>query len=91
METYDPARSPDGDAPPGDTAERAPLRIFINYRHEDMPFAASALYRELKGRFGAENIFFYAGTLRLGMEFLEEITSRLSGTAGALLALIGPE
>jgi hypothetical protein len=25
------------------------------------------------------------------MEFLEEITSRLSGTAGALLALIGPE
>ena len=55
-----------------------------------MPFAASALYRELKGRFGAENIFFDAGTLRPGMEFLEEITSRLSGTAGAFLALIGP-
>ena len=74
------------DAPP-----RPPLRIFINYRHEDVPFAASALYRELKGRFGAENIFFDAGTLRPGMEFLEEITSRLSGTAGAFLALIGPE
>ena len=56
-----------------------------------MPFAASALYRELKGRFGAENIFFDAGTLRPGMEFLEEITSRLSGMAGAFLALIGPE
>jgi hypothetical protein len=91
MQTNDTARSSGADAPPGDAAEPPPLRIFINYRHEDMPFAASAVYRELKGRFGAENIFFDAGTLRPGMEFLEEITSRLSGTAGALLALIGPE
>jgi hypothetical protein len=36
-------------------------RIFINPRHEDMPFAASTLYRELKGRFGAESIFFDSG------------------------------
>ena len=86
METNDTAGISGADAPP-----RPPLRIFINYRHEDMPFAASALYRELKGRFGAENIFFDAGALRPGMEFLEEITSRLSGTAGAFLALIGPE
>ena len=86
MQTNDPVRSPDADAP-----DRPPLRVFINYRHEDVPFAASALYRELKGRFGAENIFFDAGTLRPGMEFLEEITSRLSGVAGAFLALIGPE
>jgi hypothetical protein len=90
MQTNDTARSSGADAPPGDAAERPPLRIFINYRYEDMPFAASAVYRELKGRFGAENIFFDAGTLRPGMEFLEEITSRLSGTAGAFLALIGP-
>src|SRR5580704_5083309 len=69
---------------------RAPLRIFVNYRHEDVPFAASALYRELKGRFGAEKIFFDAGTLRPGMQFLEAITSHLSSTAGAFLALIGP-
>jgi hypothetical protein len=82
METNDTAGISGADAPP-----RPPLRIFINYRHEDMPFAAPALYRELKGRFGAENIFFDAGTLRPGMEFLEEITSRLSGTAGAFLAL----
>lgn len=68
---------------------RAPLRIFINYRHEDVPFAASALYRELKGRFGAENIFFDSGTLRPGMPFLEAITSHLTGTGGAFLALIG--
>jgi hypothetical protein len=73
----------------GKEPDRLPLRIFISYRHEDMPFAASTLYRELKGRFGAEHIFFDAGTLRPGMQFLEAITSHLSGTAGAFLALIG--
>jgi hypothetical protein len=66
-----------------------PLRIFINYRHEDMPFAASTLYRELKGRFGKENIFFDGGTLRPGMRFLEEIKSHLAGTPGAFMAVIG--
>jgi hypothetical protein len=74
----------------GDGEGQAPLRIFINYRHEDMPFAASALYRELKERFGAENIFYDAGTLRPGVPFLEAITSHLGGAAGAFLALIGP-
>jgi len=54
-----------------------------------MPFAASALYHELKGRFGPEEIFFDAGTLRPGMEFLQAITSNLTGTAGVFLALIG--
>ena len=66
-----------------------PLKIFINYRHEDIPFAAWTLYRELKGRFGQENIFFDEGTLRPGMRFLEEIKLHLAGTAGAFIALIG--
>src|SRR6202142_700615 len=83
MDTNEMAGGRDGES-------RAPLRIFVNYRHEDMPFAAFALYRELKGRFGAENIFFDAGTLRPGMPFLEAITSHLTGAAGAFLALIGP-
>ena len=56
-----------------------------------MPFAASALYRELKGRFGKENIFFDDGTLRPGMQFLEEIKSHLTRTPGAFIALIGPK
>jgi hypothetical protein len=86
METSETARSPDSNE-----SVRPPLRIFINYRHEDMPFTASALYRELKGRFGADHIFFDASTLRPGMQFLEEITSHLSGALGAFLALIGPE
>ena len=84
IEANDLAASPDDDA-----QERPPLRIFINYRHEDVPFAASTLYRELKGRFDAENIFFDAGTLRPGMQFLEAIASHLTGTPGAFLALIG--
>jgi hypothetical protein len=79
------ARRADREAP-----DRAPLRIFINYRREDMPFAASTLYRELRGRFGAENVFFDMATLRPGMAFLEEVTSKSSGTTGAFLALIGP-
>jgi hypothetical protein len=74
----------------GGAGGRAPLRIFINYRHEDLPFAAAALYLELKRRFGAENIFFDSGALHPGMQFLEAIASRLTGTGGAFLALIGP-
>jgi hypothetical protein len=74
--------SADGPAAP-------PLKIFINYRHEDMPFAAMTLYRELRGRFGKENIFFDEGTLRPGMRFPEEIKSHLTDDAGAFIALIG--
>jgi hypothetical protein len=87
IDTTEPVQAADhvsAEAPGG-----PPLRIFINYRHEDMPFAASALYRELKRRFGAENIFFDGGTLRPGMQFLHEIKTHLNGTAGAFLALIG--
>jgi hypothetical protein len=67
------------------------LKIFINYRHGDMPFAASTLYRELRRRFGTENIFFDHGTLRPGMRFPEQIKSHLVGAPGAFIALIGPK
>jgi hypothetical protein len=83
-ESAQPAVGPSADAPTG-----APLKIFINYRHEDMPFAAMTLYRELRARFGRENIFFDEGTLRPGMRFPEEIKSHLAGGAGAFIALIG--
>ena len=66
------------------------LKVFINYRHEDMPFAALTLYRELKSRFGAENIFFDGVALQPGMDWLREIKLNLTGAAGAFLALIGP-
>ena len=72
----------------GGSAEQ-PLKIFISYRHEDMPFAAMTLYRELRGRFGQENIFFDEGSLRPGMRFPEEIRSHLTDGHGAFLAMIG--
>jgi SIR2-like domain/TIR domain len=87
MDTSDSARIA-GDPSTGGPAG-LPLKIFINYRHEDIPFAAWTLYRELKGQFGKENIFFDQGTLLPGMPFLEEIKSQLAGTAGAFIALIG--
>jgi hypothetical protein len=74
---------------PAEEAPGPPLKIFINYRHEDMPFAAMTLYRELRARFGKENIFFDEGTLRPGMRFPEEIRSHLTSGAGAFIAMIG--
>jgi hypothetical protein len=82
--------TPDVDSGAAETVV-PPLKIFINYRHEDIPFAALTLYRELKGRFGAGNIFFDGGTLRPGMQFLDEIRSHLTGPAGAFIAVIGPK
>jgi SIR2-like domain/TIR domain len=67
------------------------LKIFINYRHDDVPFAASALYRELRRSFGQENIFFDEGALRPGMRFPEEIRSHLTKGSGAFIAMIGSE
>jgi hypothetical protein len=66
-----------------------PPRIFINYRHEDLPGTAWALYFKLEAYFGAENVFFDHGTLRPGMHWLKEITSQLA-SGGILIALIGP-
>jgi len=87
MDTSNSARLAGGPSASGPAG--LPLKIFINYRREDIPFAALMLYRELKGRFGQENIFFDVGTLLPGMRFPEEIKSHLAGTAGAFIALIG--
>ena len=66
-----------------------PLKIFMNYRHEDTPFAAWTLYRELKGEFGKDNIFFDQGTLVSGMQFLGEIKSHLASAQGAFIMVMG--
>jgi hypothetical protein len=65
------------------------LRVFVNYRHEDTRWAAWALYFKLEEEFGAENVFFDNGTLRGGMQWFDEIRSRV-GDRGVFLALIGP-
>ncbi len=72
------------DTPPA----KSPLRVFINYRHEDTQGTAWALYMKLEVRFGAENVFFDNGTLRPGMLWLNEIRSHLAD-GGAFIALIG--
>ena len=87
VDTADSARPADGLSTEQPASPQ--LKIFINYRHEDMPFAAMMLYRELRERFGSENIFFDEGNLRPGMRFPAEIRSHLTDSNGAFLALIG--
>jgi SIR2-like domain/TIR domain len=65
-----------------------PLKVFINYRHDDARETAWNLYLQLKLEFGAENVFFDSGSLRPGQQWLDEIESRLAG-GGAFIALIG--
>jgi hypothetical protein len=45
IDTTDPSAPPDGMA--DETPAGPALKIFINYRHEDVPFAAAALYCDL--------------------------------------------
>jgi hypothetical protein len=66
-----------------------PLRIFINYRHEDTWGEALLLYDRLAKRYGAGNIFLDTRSLKPGMKWLEEIKSHLPAQ-GIFLALIGP-
>jgi Caspase domain/TIR domain len=77
-----PAKGATGSAGP-------PVKVFVNYRHEDTPGAAWALYLKLEERFGAENVFFEQSSLRSGMRWFEEVRSR-PFTTGVFLALIGP-
>jgi hypothetical protein len=65
-----------------------PLRVFINYRHEDTEETAARLYRTLEARFGAENVFLDGETLGAGAEWLEAIKDHGAGST-AFLALIG--
>jgi len=68
--------------------EPVPLKVFINYRHEDADAAALLLYDRLAPRFGAANIFLDFKTLELGTHWLEEIKAQGYG-ASVFLALIG--
>src|SRR5450755_3591582 len=65
-----------------------PLKVFINYRHEDLQGTVWAIYGKLVQHFGPENVFFDSGTLRPGMQCFEEIKSHVAG-AGVFLSLIG--
>jgi hypothetical protein len=74
---------------PADLAAPPPLKVFISYRHAEMPGTAWALYLGLKDRYGAGNVFLDNSTLHGGMQWLDEIKSHVT-SAGAFIALIGP-
>jgi hypothetical protein len=73
----------DVNGPPG-----GPLKVFINYRREDVSGDARLLYERLKERFGDENVFFDV-KLEPGVDWLAEIRSN-GARGGVFLALIGP-
>ncbi len=75
---------------PGDGEVGRPLKVFLNYRHEDTHATAWALYMRLEQRFGAENVFFDDGSLRPGMRWSDEIKSQLTDSA-VVIVLIGSQ
>jgi hypothetical protein len=69
-------------------AEGAPLKLFVNYRHQDAQGTAWGVYWPLEARFGRDNVFFDNGKLRAGEEWSTEITLALQA-ADVLIVLIG--
>lgn len=76
------------DRPSGDGRSTVPVKVFINYRHEDTEEAAARLYDLLAARFGAKNVFFDSRTLGVGTEWLAQIKAH-GANSGVFLALIG--
>src|SRR3954451_18592884 len=68
-------------------AEPPPIRIFINYRHDDARGNVRVIYDALVERYGRDAVFLDVETLRPGMNWLKEIKSA-AGT-GVVLALMG--
>ncbi len=68
-------------------AEPPPIRIFINYRHDDARGNVRVIYDALVERYGRDAVFLDVETLRPGMNWLKEIRSA-AGT-GVVLALMG--
>ena len=64
-------------------------RVFISYRREDSSGYARAVYNELRGQLGPNNIFMDVDTIEPGVDFIKAIESAV-GRCDILLALIGP-
>jgi hypothetical protein len=65
------------------------VRVFINYRHDDIWGEARLLYDRLANRFGTENVFLDGRNLQPGMNWLDEIKAHRA-SCDVLLSLIGP-
>jgi hypothetical protein len=65
------------------------IKVFINYRHDDVPSPAWPLYIRLVHRMPEAEVFFDRVTLTPGIQWFEEIKSHAT-SPGVFLALVGP-
>ena len=63
--------------------------VFISYRREDSSGYARAIYNELRGKLGPDNIFMDVDAIEPGLDFISAIEGAV-GRCDVLLALIGP-
>ncbi len=66
-----------------------PVRIFISYRRDDAAGYARAVYDALAQHFGAAQVFMDVDDIAAGQAF-DTVIRRAVGSAGVLVALIGP-
>jgi hypothetical protein len=71
-----------------DALHRGALRIFINYRRDDVASEAVLIHERLAARFGDENVFLDVASLKPGMRWLEQIKAQ-GETCAVFLSLIG--
>jgi hypothetical protein len=64
--------------------------VFVNYRVKDEPLGAAAIYRELTGRFGEDQVFRDTDSLRPAEHYPDAIRRALR-ESDIVLVLIGPE
>jgi TIR domain len=65
-------------------------RVFISYRREETAWQAGWLFDRLADRYGRDQIFKDIDSIRLGDDFVKEITTAVS-SCDVLLALIGEQ
>ena len=78
-----------GDAQQQADAPPPCVRIFINYRHDDIPGDAQLLYERLARKFDRDNVFLDVRNTLPGMKWLEQIKTHI-GSCHVFLSLIGP-
>ena len=62
--------------------------IFISYRREDSIAYAGRLFDRLADRFGEERIFMDIDTMKVGLDFVEQIQNAVQ-SCDVLIAVIG--
>ena len=70
-----------------ESAARSVGRVFISYRREETSWQAVLLFDRLANRYGRGQIFKDIDSIRLGDDFVKEITTAV-GSCDVLLALI---